>query len=106
MTNGLNIEKDDVFSDSQIHRLSQSLEINIWENNFKQGSFVWWLVTMSLPLGYITEVFIGAQVWRLGSQQQCLDLVALQLHLHIRGICLGVLMVNKYQGDYAELATT
>lgn len=52
-----------------------------WAQKFNQLGFVWWLVTMHLPLDHIPEVLNGFQVWRLGWPWQGLVLVVLHPHL-------------------------
>ena len=48
---------------------------------FKQFGFVWWLVTIHLPLDHIPEVFNEVQAWRMGWPWQGFDLVVLLPHL-------------------------
>ena len=69
------------------HALHQSFTLDLGDlmpllaQKVKQFSFVWWLVTIHLPLDYIPEVFNGVQVWRLGWPWQGLDQVVLHPHL-------------------------
>lgn len=47
---------------------------------FKQLSFVWWLVAIHLPLNHIPELFSRVQVWRLAWPWPGIHLVVLHTH--------------------------
>lgn len=61
--------------------LCTSLSHCSWVNLCAKYSFVWWPVTIPLPLNYIPEVFRGVQVWRLDWLWQGVDLVVLHPRL-------------------------
>ena len=77
--------------------LSTSLSHCRWvAQKFKQLGFVWWLVTIHLPLDHIPEVFNGIQVWRLGWPWQGPDVVVLHPHLHWPGcVAWSIVLLEK-----------